>query len=67
VCVRPMPADGQSIVGWLPGPGGLYVAVTHSGVTLGAHLAELMTRELTAGAVKELDPYRPGRFPPPGS
>jgi hypothetical protein len=34
-----MPADGQPIVGWLPGANGLYVAVTHSGVTLGAHLA----------------------------
>ena len=39
VCVRPMPADGRSIVGPLPGADGLYVAVTHSGVTLAAHLA----------------------------
>jgi glycine/D-amino acid oxidase-like deaminating enzyme len=63
VCVRPMPADGQSIVGWLPGTGGLYVAVTHSGVTLGAHLAELMATELLAGvSTGELAPYRPGRF-----
>ncbi|HEY2278193.1 MAG TPA: FAD-dependent oxidoreductase [Streptosporangiaceae bacterium] len=63
VCVRPMPVDGQSIVGWLPGVGGLYVAVTHSGVTLGAHLAELMTSELMAGVhVPELEPYRPARF-----
>jgi glycine/D-amino acid oxidase-like deaminating enzyme len=63
VCVRPMPADGQSIVGWLPGTGGLYVAVTHSGVTLGAHLAELMASELLAGVTApELAPYRPGRF-----
>ena len=46
VCVRPMPADGQSIVGWLPGVPGVYVAVTHSGVTLGAHLAALITAEL---------------------
>jgi glycine/D-amino acid oxidase-like deaminating enzyme len=50
-------------VGWLPGTGGLYVAVTHSGVTLGAHLAELMTTELMAGAAAaELAPYRPDRF-----
>jgi glycine/D-amino acid oxidase-like deaminating enzyme len=63
VCVRPMPADGQSIVGWLPGAGNLYVAVTHSGVTLGAHLAELMTSEVMAGVhVPELAPYRPARF-----
>jgi glycine/D-amino acid oxidase-like deaminating enzyme len=63
VCVRPMPADGRSIVGWLPGVGGMYVAVTHSGVTLAAHLAELITAELVSGtAVAELAPYRPGRF-----
>ena len=62
-CVRPMPADGQSIVGWLPGADGLYVAVTHSGVTLGAHLAQLITAELVSGtAAAELAPYRPGRF-----
>jgi glycine/D-amino acid oxidase-like deaminating enzyme len=63
VCVRPMPADGQSIVGWLPGATGLYVAVTHSGVTLSAHLAQLITTELVSGlAAAELAPYRPDRF-----
>ena len=68
VCVRPMPADGRSIVGWLPGAPGVYVAVTHSGVTLGAHLAALITAELLSadkpgGADEaELAPYRPGRF-----
>jgi len=63
VCVRPMPADGRSIVGPLPGAGGLYVAVTHSGVTLAAHLAGLITAELIGGtAAAELAPYRPGRF-----
>jgi glycine/D-amino acid oxidase-like deaminating enzyme len=63
VCVRPMPADGQSIVGWLPGPRGVYLAVTHSGVTLAAHLAQLITGELVSGtAPGALRPYRPGRF-----
>jgi glycine/D-amino acid oxidase-like deaminating enzyme len=63
VCVRPMPADGLSIVGWLPGVPGVYVAVTHSGVTLGAHLATLITAELLGGAAPaELAPFRPGRF-----
>jgi glycine/D-amino acid oxidase-like deaminating enzyme len=68
VCVRPMPADGQSIVGWLPGVPGVYVAVTHSGVTLGAHLAALITSELLSAdepggpAGAELAPYRPDRF-----
>jgi hypothetical protein len=57
VCVRPMPADGQSIVGWLPGAPGVYVAVTHSGVTLGAHLAALITSELLSAD----EPGGPGR------
>ena len=63
VCVRPMPADGHPIMGWLPGTTGLYVAVTHSGVTLAAHLSQLITTELLSGMpVAELAPYRPGRF-----
>ncbi len=63
VCVRPMPADGRSIAGWLPGSPGVYVAVTHSGVTLAAHLAQLITTELVTGtAPAELRPYRPDRF-----
>ena len=63
VCVRPMPADGQSIVGRLPGAEWLYVAVTHSGVTLAAHLSRLIAAELEGGAPRaDLAPYRPGRF-----
>ena len=63
VCVRPLPADGQSIVGRLPGAEWLYVAVTHSGVTLAAHLSKLIGAELAAGAARaELASYRPGRF-----
>jgi D-hydroxyproline dehydrogenase subunit beta len=46
VCVRPMPADGQSIVGRLPGAEWLYAAVTHSGVTLAAHLSRLIAADL---------------------
>jgi glycine/D-amino acid oxidase-like deaminating enzyme len=63
VCVRPMPADGQSIVGRLPGLNGVHVAVTHSGVTLAAHLATLIAAELTTSvSAAELAPYRPARF-----
>ena len=66
VCVRPMPADGRSIAGWLPGAEGVYVAVTHSGVTLGAYLAGLIAAEVLGGAggrvPAELAPFRPGRF-----
>jgi hypothetical protein len=58
-----MPADGWPIVGWLADAGGLYVAVTHGGVTLAAHLAQLISAELTGGPVAaELGPYRPNRF-----
>ena len=63
VCVRPMPVDGQSIVGRLPGAPGLYVAVTHSGVTLAAHLSRLIAADLTTGTPPApLTPYNPARF-----
>ena len=63
VCARPLPADGQSIVGRLPGAPGVYVAVTHSGVTLAAHLADLITADLTTGTPPgPLTPYTPARF-----
>ena len=68
VCVRPLPADEQSIVGRLPGARWLYVAVTHSGVTLAAHLSRLIAADLAAGAPSaELAPYRPDRFAGPAT
>jgi glycine/D-amino acid oxidase-like deaminating enzyme len=58
-----MPVDGQSVVGRLPGTPGVYVAVTHSGVTLAAHLSRLIAEDLIAGSPPaDLTPYRPGRF-----
>ena len=65
VCARPLPADGQSIVGRLPGAPRLYVAVTHSGVTLAAHLATLIAADLTTPVPPPaLAPSRPARVPP---
>jgi glycine/D-amino acid oxidase-like deaminating enzyme len=59
-CVRPLPADGFPLVGWQRP--GLYVAVTHSGITLGPYLARLIASELRDGAeAPELAPYRPYR------
>ncbi|RAY12944.1 FAD-binding oxidoreductase [Actinomadura craniellae] len=59
-CIRPMPTDGFPLIGWRQE--GLYVAVTHSGITLAAHLAELITREILHGTrPDELAPYRPDR------
>ena len=63
VCVRPLPSDGQSIVGRLPGAPGIYVAVTHSGVTLAAHLSRLIAEDLTTDTPPAcLAPYTPARF-----
>jgi glycine/D-amino acid oxidase-like deaminating enzyme len=63
VCPRPMPTDGQSIVGRLPGTPGIYVAVTHSGVTLAARLSQLIAEDLTTSTPPAcLAPYTPARF-----
>ncbi|MFA1545901.1 NAD(P)/FAD-dependent oxidoreductase [Actinomadura chokoriensis] len=57
-CVRPLPADGRPLAGrHLPG---LYTAVTHSGITLGPHLADLIAADLRDDE-PALAPYRPGR------
>lgn len=57
-CVRPLPLDGRPLVGrHLPG---LYTAVTHSGMTLGPHLADLIAADLDHGE-PALAAYRPDR------
>lgn len=63
VCVRPLPADGFTIAGRPGGVEGCYLIVTHSGVTLAAHLAELAAAEILDGADQPvLAPYRLDRF-----
>jgi len=66
VVARALPADGRTIAGWTPGAGGLYVLVTHSGVTLAPALAELAAAEI-AGDRDEpaLRAFRPRRFASP--
>jgi glycine/D-amino acid oxidase-like deaminating enzyme len=60
---RAMPADRLPIVGPLPWLGGLYVAVSHSGVTLAPVLGRLVAAEVaTQTADGLLAPFRPGRF-----
>lgn len=62
--VRPLPADGHSIVGWAPDAERLYVVVTHSGMTLSLLLGELAANEITTGAEEALlRRFRPDRFP----
>ena len=66
---RPMPLDGYPVVGFAPECANLYIALTHSGVTLApilSHLAawEICDAETRDGelAIGALVPYRPERF-----
>jgi glycine/D-amino acid oxidase-like deaminating enzyme len=60
---RPMPADGMPIVGFAPGRSDLYLAVMHSGVTLGALVGQLAATEILDGVrVDPLAAYRLERF-----
>ena len=65
---RPMPLDGYPALGF-PAPGvseaapNVYIALTHSGVTLAPLIGELAAIEIVDGArVEGLSPYRPERF-----
>lgn len=61
--LRPMPGDGLPIVGRVPGVAGLYVAVTHSGVTLCPAIGDFVSRELLDGERDALlAPFGPERF-----
>lgn len=63
VGMRPMPRDERPMVGALPGLDGLYVVVSHSGVTLGPLWGRIAAAEILDGARDpRLGPYRPGRF-----
>ncbi len=61
---RPMPLDGYPVVGFASEAPNLYVALTHSGVTLAPVLSQLAAQEICDGVLAEavLGPYRPGRF-----
>lgn len=60
---RAMPADRLPILGPLPWLEGLYVAVSHSGVTLAPVLGRLIAAEVaTRIADGLLAPFRPARF-----
>jgi glycine/D-amino acid oxidase-like deaminating enzyme len=60
---RPIPNDGQSILGFSRAVANLYLAATHSGVTLAALIGELAAIEILDGArIDILEPYRLERF-----
>src|SRR5262245_11221089 len=63
VGVRPMPGDGHTIAGRLPGLQNAWVLATHSGITLGPLLGNLIAAEITTGELNALlAPFRPERF-----
>ena len=60
---RPMPLDGFPVAGFSPKAPNVYLALTHSGVTLAPLMAQLATMEIVDGAnVELLADYRPSRF-----
>jgi glycine/D-amino acid oxidase-like deaminating enzyme len=61
--VRPMPADGHTVAGRLPGLANAWVLATHSGITLGPLLGQLIAGEIIGGTPSAmLAPFRPERF-----
>ena len=61
---RPMPLDGYPVMGFASAAPNLYLALTHSGVTLAPALSQLAAQEICDGAPADavLGPYRPDRF-----
>ena len=65
VGVRPWPSDRRTVAGAVPGVDGLFLAVTHSGITLSAVLGPLMARALDEGRLPDaLAPFDYRRFQP---
>jgi glycine/D-amino acid oxidase-like deaminating enzyme len=60
---RPIPGDGLTCSGWVPGLDGYYVAVTHSGATMAPYLGKAVADEVVRGREHQsLRDFRPGRF-----
>lgn len=60
---KPIPNDGEPVLGALDGIEGYYVAFSHSGATLGLIAGELLAREIVAGSQSPLlETFRPSRF-----
>jgi glycine/D-amino acid oxidase-like deaminating enzyme len=63
IAIRPIPKDTYSAIGPVPGLDGYYVAVTHSGVTLGPFIGEAVADEVINNRTRsELADFRPSRF-----
>lgn len=61
--LKPIPGDGEPVVGPVSGIDGLYALFTHSGATLGLILGELAAEEILTGALSPvLAAFRLDRF-----
>lgn len=62
IAPRPMPKDGMTWAGSVPGLEGYFECITHSGITLASLLGRLLADEIVDGAVaSELEGFRPDR------
>ncbi|MDQ0733843.1 NAD(P)/FAD-dependent oxidoreductase [Arthrobacter agilis] len=60
---KPIPGDGEPVLGELEPVPGCFVAFTHSGATLGLIVGELLAGEIMTGRRHPmLETFRPGRF-----
>ncbi|WP_234189159.1 FAD-binding oxidoreductase [Shinella sp. NM-101] len=60
---KPIPGDGEPVIGALKAIPGYYVAFSHSGATLGLIVGELLAYEIATGAEHPmLAKFRPERF-----
>jgi glycine/D-amino acid oxidase-like deaminating enzyme len=60
---KPIPGDGEPVVGALEAIPGYYVVFSHSGATLGLIVGELLAYEVATGAEHPmLATFRPERF-----
>ncbi|UNX55430.1 hypothetical protein MF406_03960 [Georgenia sp. TF02-10] len=60
---KPIPGDGEPVVGAVTEIPGLFVLFTHSGATVGLILGELLAEEIsTGGPAPVLAPFRIERF-----
>ncbi|MEI5585459.1 MULTISPECIES: NAD(P)/FAD-dependent oxidoreductase [unclassified Agromyces] len=61
--LKPIPGDGEPVIGAVPGIAGLFTLFTHSGATLGLVLGELLAEEILSGAPSPvLASFRLDRF-----
>lgn len=59
---KPIPGDGEPVLGALPGVAACHVAFSHSGATLGLVVGELLAGEVLGAASPLLEPFRASRF-----